>query len=79
MSDKITDEIMEAACKAAFADGCETPIEAALRAAYPLIEKQVREECAEVCSPSDRGAYDSEMRSYGDHFADAIRALGEKP
>lgn len=63
----------------------ETRIET-LRECLAIVEREaasVREqalrEAIAICMPTDRGLYDSEMRSYGDHFAGMIYALIDKP
>jgi hypothetical protein len=40
--------------------------------------KEARRDALEEAAQQCEGNFDSEMRGYGDHFAAAIRALGEK-
>jgi len=46
---------------------------------YEAALKQARRDALEEAARYCEGNFDSEMRAYGDYFAEAIRALGEKP
>lgn len=89
---EITDEMKRVGLNAVMDVGYDasraTLVRVALAAVYPLIEKQVREECARVAynfTGADHAAHDIRTgvfpkQSYmGEAIAAAIRALGEKP